>query len=80
MIDVCGRAPTPMRGERIVDLVDTGWTLSENGLVEVEEILRASARLIVNRAGLTTRYGAIRALIDALRSQVPVRHGGMRCD
>jgi ATP phosphoribosyltransferase len=73
-------APAMGLAERIVDLVDTGRTLSENGLVEVEEILRASARLIVNRASLTTRYGAIRALIDALRSQVPVRHGGTRCD
>jgi ATP phosphoribosyltransferase len=69
-----------MRGERIVDLVDTGRTLSENGLVEVEEILRASARLIVNRASLATRYGAIQPLIDALRSQVSVRYGGTRCD
>ena len=73
-------APAMGLAERIVDLVDTGRTLSENGLVEVEEILRASARLIVNRASLTTRYGAIRALIDALRSQAPVRHGGTRCE
>ena len=42
--------------------------------------MRASARLIVNRASLTTRYGAIHALIDALRSQIPIRHGGTRCD
>jgi len=38
--------------ERIVDLVDTGRTLQENDLEEVEEIATATARLIVNRAAL----------------------------
>jgi ATP phosphoribosyltransferase len=61
-------APAMGLAERIVDLVDTGRTLQENGLVEVEEILRTSARLVVNRASLKTRYGAVRALIDALRT------------
>jgi ATP phosphoribosyltransferase len=62
-------APAMGLAERIVDLVDTGRTLAENGLVEVEEILRASARLIVNRASLKTRYQAIQAVIDGLRRQ-----------
>ena len=73
-------APAMGLAERIADLVDTGRTLSENGLVEVEEILRASARLIVNRASLKTRYGSIQALIDTLRCQVAARRGGRRCD
>lgn len=60
-------APAMGLAERIVDLVDTGRTLRENGLVEVEEILRTSARLIVNRASLKTRYVAAQTLIDALR-------------
>ncbi len=63
-------APAMGLAERIVDLVDTGRTLAENGLVEVEEILRASARLIVNRASLKTRYRAIQAVIDGLRREV----------
>jgi len=54
--------------ERIVDLVATGRTLRENGLVEVEEILKASARLIVNRASLKTRYRAIQGVIEGLRT------------
>jgi ATP phosphoribosyltransferase len=62
-------APVMGLAERIVDLVATGRTLRENGLVEVEEILKASARLIVNRASLKTRYQAIQGLIESLRDQ-----------
>jgi len=36
--------------DAIVDLVETGRTLEENGLVVVEELLQVSARLVVNRA------------------------------
>ncbi len=39
---------------RIVDLVSTGRTLKDNGLVETAEIVRVSARLVVNRAALKT--------------------------
>jgi ATP phosphoribosyltransferase len=69
-------APVMGLAERIVDLVATGRTLRENGLVEVEEILKASARLIVNRASLKTRYQAMQAVIQGLRKQViPVQEG-----
>jgi ATP phosphoribosyltransferase len=71
-------APAMGLAERIVDLVDSGRTLRENGLVEVEEILRASARLVVNRASLKTRYGAVQALIDALRAGTA--RGEAACD
>jgi len=40
---------------RIVDLVSTGKTLRENGLIEIEEIARVTSRLAVNRAALKTR-------------------------
>ncbi len=66
-------APVLGLAERIVDLVATGNTLRENGLVEVEEILRASARLIVNRASLKTRYQAIQAVIEGIRIQAAAR-------
>jgi len=71
-------APTMGLAERVVDLVDTGRTLRENGLVEVEEILRASARLIVNRASLKTGYQAIQRVIDGLQERVLARRGGIR--
>ena len=52
---------------RIVDLVSSGRTLADNGLVETSVIMPVSARLIVNRAALKTdpRLGA---LIDAFRA------------
>ena len=71
-------APAMGLAERIVDLVATGRTLRENGLVEVEEILKASARLIVNRASLKTRYQAIQKVIEGMREEAMVRRGGLR--
>lgn len=52
---------------RIVDLVSTGATLAANDLVEVEEIARISARLIVNRAALKTRPQVMADWIDRFR-------------
>jgi ATP phosphoribosyltransferase len=47
-------APSLGLAGRIVDLVSTGRTLKDNGLVETSVILNVSARLIVNRAALKT--------------------------
>ena len=47
-------APSLGLSGRIVDLVSTGRTLKDNGLVETYEIMQVSARLIVNRAALKT--------------------------
>jgi ATP phosphoribosyltransferase len=47
-------APLVGLSDLVVDLVQTGRTLQENGLVEVEEILRSTARLVVNRASQKT--------------------------
>ena len=47
-------APGLGLASRIVDLVSTGKTLKDNGLVETATILEISARLIVNRAALKT--------------------------
>ncbi|WP_374530953.1 ATP phosphoribosyltransferase [Novosphingobium sp.] len=60
-------APGLGLASRIVDLVSTGRTLKDNGLVETSIILDISARLIVNRAALKTdeRVGA---LVDRFRA------------
>jgi ATP phosphoribosyltransferase len=71
-------APLVGLAERIVDLVATGRTLKENGLVEVEEIAKATARLIVNRASLKTKYRKIQPLIGEIRTQVEHRAEGTR--
>jgi ATP phosphoribosyltransferase len=58
-------APLTGLADAIVDLVSTGRTLRENDLVEVEEIMPVSARLIVNQAALKTKRGRLQPLIDA---------------
>ena len=52
---------------RIVDLVSTGKTLAENGLVETDVIMPVSARLIVNRAALKTDP-RVAALVETFRA------------
>lgn len=58
-------APLTGLADAIVDLVSTGGTLRENGLVAVEEILDISARLIVNQAALKTKRATLQPMIDA---------------
>lgn len=57
-------APLTGLADAIVDLVSTGRTLRENGLVAVEEIMPVSARLIVNQAALKTKRSALQPLIE----------------
>ena len=52
----------------IVDMVETGRTLRENGLEVVEEITATSARLVVNRASDHVKRGEIAALINRLKT------------
>jgi ATP phosphoribosyltransferase len=59
-------APLVGLAHGIVDLVATGRTLLENGLVEREEIFRSSARLIANRASQTLKSEAVDRLVDRL--------------
>ena len=60
-------APALGLAGRIVDLVSSGRTLAENGLVETDRVLEVTARLVVNRAALKTdpRVGAI---VEAFRA------------
>ncbi|RIK93759.1 MAG: ATP phosphoribosyltransferase [Burkholderiales bacterium] len=59
-------APLVGLADAIVDLVSTGATLRANQLVEVEEIMPISARLIVNQASLKTRSAQLEPLLAAL--------------
>lgn len=58
-------APLVGLADAIVDLVSSGSTLRANDLVEVEEIMLVSARLIVNQAALKTKRTALQPLINA---------------
>lgn len=59
-------APLVGLAHGIVDLVATGRTLRENGLVEREELFTSSARLIVNRVSQTLRAEEIDPLVRRL--------------
>lgn len=59
-------APLLGLSERIVDLVETGATLRENGLVEVEDIMEVTSRLVCNRASLKTKSKRIKEMVDRL--------------
>ncbi len=63
-------APLVGLADRIVDLISTGQTLKENGLSVVEVVATSTARLIVNRASLKTRYDRVRELIVKLQREV----------
>lgn len=59
-------APSLGLADCIVDLVQTGRTLRENGLIEVEVIDESTGRLIVNRASYQLKAAAVGKLIEAL--------------
>ncbi|MBI5781428.1 MAG: ATP phosphoribosyltransferase [Rhodocyclales bacterium] len=58
-------APLVGLADAIVDLVSSGNTLRANHLVEVEEIMNISSRLIVNQAALKLKRALVQPLIDA---------------
>jgi ATP phosphoribosyltransferase len=52
--------------DAIVDLVESGRTLEENGLVVVDELLQISARLVVNRAAYRLKVEELLPLLEKL--------------
>ncbi|WP_374317155.1 ATP phosphoribosyltransferase [Aquabacterium sp.] len=64
-------APLIGMADAIVDLVSTGNTLKANNLVEVEEIMQISSRLVVNQASLKLKRERIRQMIEAFESAIP---------
>jgi len=59
-------APLVGLADAIVDIVSTGSTLRANRLVEVEQIMEISSRLVINQASLKTRRVALETIIAAL--------------
>ena len=59
-------APILGLSDVIVDIVETGNTLRENGLAVLEEIVPISARLISNKASFKFKTKSIRAITDSL--------------
>ena len=66
-------APIVGRSEVIVDIVETGSTLRENGLLVLEEICTLSARMVVNQVSMKTENERITSIIrgfqDLLREE-----------
>ncbi|MDY0323965.1 MAG: ATP phosphoribosyltransferase [Candidatus Carbobacillus sp.] len=69
-------APLLGLAERIVDIVSTGQTLRENGLVELETISEITSRLIASRTGYRFKQDHILRLVHALEAL----QGGVRVD
>lgn len=59
-------APILGLSDAIVDIVETGNTLLENGLVVEEEFMHFSARLIANRSALKIKRAALQPVIEKL--------------
>ena len=65
-------APILDLADEIVDIVDTGNTLKSNGLQSRDKIADISARLIVNKATMKTKYFDVQAIVDSLSQVVSV--------
>ena len=63
-------APILGLSDAIVDIVETGTTLKENGLIVFDDICDISARMIVNRASMKMRKDEIKNLIDNVQRVV----------
>ena len=63
-------APLLGLSERIVDLVQSGETLKQNGLAEVETIMEVTSRLVCNRASLKTKPKLVKGFIERLSGAI----------
>lgn len=66
-------APLVGLSEVIVDLVESGRTLKENGLVILDVIADISARMVVNRVSMKMESDRINRIIDGLKKQLESR-------
>ncbi len=63
-------APLTGLADIIVDIVESGRTLVENGLCVYETIIPVSARLIVNRVSMNMQAQRIKPLVEAVRKEL----------
>ena len=69
-------APLTGLADAIVDLVSSGNTLKANHLVEVEQIMLISSRLVINQASLKLKQSSIKFLLDAFSGAVEEKAKG----
>lgn len=63
-------APLIGLADRIVDMVETGQTLKDNGLVEMQSIFEITSRLVANRVSYRMKNGEIQQLCDRLQNVI----------
>lgn len=63
-------APIVGLSEVIVDIVETGTTLKENGLTVLEEVMPLSARMVVNRVSMKMQHDRIADIIEKLKKEL----------
>ena len=68
-------APILGLADAIVDIVETGATLKENGLVPIEDVAPVSARLIVNTASMKLHKAQIEDFITRCEAELEKRRG-----
>lgn len=61
-------APLLGLSDVIVDIVETGTTLKENGLVVLDKVADVSARLIVNKASYATKTSSLQQFINQVKA------------
>ncbi|WP_320667349.1 ATP phosphoribosyltransferase [Prochlorococcus sp. MIT 1307] len=61
--------PITGMAEAIVDLVASGRTLRDNGLVAIEDLFYSTARLVGNPLSLRLDRGELQSILEAIRSQ-----------
>lgn len=64
-------APLTGLSDVIVDLVESGETLKQNGLVVLEDIFEVTSLLVANRVGLKLKHQRLRPLLKQLRTLAP---------
>ena len=63
-------APIVGLSEVICDIVETGSTLKENGLVVLEEVVPLSARVVVNQVSMKMKNKRITEIVNALQEEI----------
>jgi len=81
IIDISGSvelAPLVGLADCIVDLVETGRTLAENGLIILAQIGQISTRLVANRRSYQLKALELDRLVAGLRGHLPVAEAVLR--
>ena len=63
--------PITGMSEAIVDLVATGRTLKDNGLVAIEDLFQSTARLVGHPLSMRLDDGSLSGIVDAMRAASP---------